>query len=239
MKLEIKNNQSILYISKKLIKHFYPILQFKMPIKKTDNASEQADSATSNKTKRTRKQPEAQDELMEQVQDFSKKAEWKLQNTASKVEKSMDKLAGKIKRKAKTVVTAEFEQKAESIAEKVDEVAGSVEGLVKSFGNFVPDPNKVHSHSGIKVQADFREEVSRLFIFRFLWLIVQIPVMYIWSIWIAVVYVLQTLYMLIMGKRSKILREKIYRYLSHTTKRNAYIAGFIDEEPKILEDMPQ
>ncbi|MFA7284740.1 MAG: DUF4389 domain-containing protein [Candidatus Absconditabacterales bacterium] len=190
--------------------------------------------------KKTQKSVEQHEESMtEQLHETSDKAEATLQKTAEQVEAKMDEYADKLTKKVQSKVDSEVKKKAKNVADRVESVAGRVEDVVNEIGTFIPNPNKVQSHAGIDIHAKYHEEVSRLFIFRFLWLIVQGPVIYIWSIWIALIGVLQILHMLIFGKRNDILRSKVYRYMSHTTKRNSYIMGFVDEQPKIIEDMPK
>lgn len=191
-------------------------------------------------TKKTQKSSEHHEEsITEQLHETSEKAEVTLQKTAEQVEAKMDEYASKITKKVQSKVDANVKKKAKNVADKVESVADRVEDVVNEIGTFIPNPNKVQSHTGIDINAKYHEKVSRLFIFRFLRLIIQGPIIYVWSIWIALIGILQILHMLILGKRNDILRTKIYRYMSHTTKWNSYIMGFVDEQPKIIEDMPK
>lgn len=203
------------------------------PEKKTTTKTTTSSGAAAKKNQKTKQSFE------DRAEQASERAEESIQATAAKVEAKMDKVAADLTKKVKASVSPELEQKAKRVANQLDSVAGKVEDVVNEIWSFIPDPNKTHSHSWISLNAKFSGNVSRLFIFRFLWLIIQIPVMYIWSIWILFINILQWLHMLILGTRNASLWNKTYRYLSHTTKRNAFISWFIDEQPKIIEDLPK
>ncbi len=180
-----------------------------------------------------------EDSFVDQLHETSDKAEDSMQKTAEQVEAKMDEYAAKLTKKVGAKVNSDVKQKARKVADKVESVASKVEEVVNEIGGFIPNPNKTQSHSWINLEAKCHQEVSRLFIFRFLWLIIQWPIIYIWSIWIAIIMILQLLHMLILGKRNPVLRSKIYRFMTHTTKRNSYMTGFVDEQPKIIEDLPK
>lgn len=130
-----------------------------------------------------------------------------------------------------------FEKQTKDFGRKVDKVGEKIEDVVEEIENLLPNTGAKTALNGIQLHAQFQENVSRLFIFRFLWLIVQIPVIYVWAIWIGIVWFIQFLSMLILGRRNRNLRDKILRFKKHITKWQAYLSWFVDQQPKIIEDL--
>ncbi len=90
--------------------------------------------------------------------------------------------------------------------------------------------------SDLLLNFEFNNTVSRLFIFRPLWLIIQLPLMYFWSIWIVIISIVHYIYMFLMGRRNVSLRDDQTRYMRHIYKWKSYVSGMTDKRPKIIED---
>ncbi len=87
--------------------------------------------------------------------------------------------------------------------------------------------------AGIKLEIPYREKISRLFIFRMLWVFVLVwPGMLI-GIWIYVVGILEFFYMLILGKRQRTLWENCRRYFVWTMDWNCYMGTLTDKRPSL------
>lgn len=87
------------------------------------------------------------------------------------------------------------------------------------------------TQSDLKFDAPFKEEVSRLFIFRGLLIFIEMWVLMVWAMWAGIVIWLHMIYMLVLGKRNKEMWNTHMRFLRHVEKWNAYINGLIDKRP--------
>ena len=88
----------------------------------------------------------------------------------------------------------------------------------------------------ISLVVPYEEKISRLFIFRGLWAIVMVWPLLVWSLWIALIEMVEFWYMLILGRRHKALWEKKVRFFRHVTMWNAYFKFAVDKRPKFIED---
>jgi len=86
------------------------------------------------------------------------------------------------------------------------------------------------------VQVPFELKISRLFVFRFLWMFLQIWVLYVWGVWLMILTIGQFFYQLFTGNRHQGLWNRMMRYFRHTTKWNAYFMWLSDKPPKFIED---
>ncbi len=86
-----------------------------------------------------------------------------------------------------------------------------------------------------EVKVPYREEVSRLFIFRFLWVFPLMFVLWIWIIWIGIVTFLQFFYMLFMGKRQAWLWEHMVMLFRYSTRWNSYLNLLTDKRPLMFD----
>jgi hypothetical protein len=84
--------------------------------------------------------------------------------------------------------------------------------------------------------AAYEHQVSRLFIFRCLWLVIQGPVLFVWSIWYCIVSIVHYISMFLTGTRSKNLRDKQARYRRHVISWKSYMNALTDKRPAILVD---
>lgn len=90
--------------------------------------------------------------------------------------------------------------------------------------------------STLTFEAEYGERLSRLFIFRGLWMFVEVWILWVWAIWFGIVSFVQFWYMLILGRRSKALFEKQLRFYRHLYKWNGYLNALVDQRPKFIED---
>jgi len=81
----------------------------------------------------------------------------------------------------------------------------------------------------------WREKISRLFIFRPLWMIIVMWVFWVWSIWIGLITFVHFWYMLVLGKKNKMLWGKTVRFFRAQTKWNAYLQMMTDKRPDFIE----
>lgn len=90
--------------------------------------------------------------------------------------------------------------------------------------------------SPVTYNVEFEERISRLFIFRFLWIYIEMWVLFVWMIWIAVLSFIQVLHMFILGKRNKSIWTSQLRFHRHMVKWQAYLNLLSNGRPKFIED---
>ena len=100
----------------------------------------------------------------------------------------------------------------------------------------VPGNSVGNSLSDVSVNPEYSERVSRLFIFRGLWIFIMMWPLYFWAIWASIVMILHFFFMLILGKRHKTLWESTARFFRHVIKWQYYLKGLTDKRPKFIED---
>lgn len=88
----------------------------------------------------------------------------------------------------------------------------------------------------LKYEAPYEQKISRLFIFRCLWMWIEMWVLIVWCMWICLVMFVEFWYMLILGKRSKALWNKKLRFMRHVNKWQAYLNALTDKRPQFIED---
>lgn len=91
--------------------------------------------------------------------------------------------------------------------------------------------------SELHYEAPFDKKISRLFIFRFLWMFPLMIIFIPWAIAIEILMLLQCLHMLILGKRCEFIWKAMYRLMKTSNKWNAYFSTLIDKRPKFIEDL--
>ena len=87
-----------------------------------------------------------------------------------------------------------------------------------------------------RLDVPYRGTISRLFIFRFLWVYVMIWPLFPWAIWIGIVSFLHFWYMLFLGKRHEGFWNRQLRFFRHCTKWQSYFMFLTDQRPKFIED---
>lgn len=95
---------------------------------------------------------------------------------------------------------------------------------------------EVVTKSDLTFEAPFVRNVSRLFIFRFFWMFIEIWVLYVWSIWYGIVSFVHFWYMLILGRRSEGLWKKQMRFYRHITRWNTYVLALTDKRPDFISE---
>lgn len=93
-----------------------------------------------------------------------------------------------------------------------------------------------NSQTEVSYDAPFAPRLSRLFIFRFLWVYIEMWVIWVWAIWMGIIIFLHFWYMLILGKRSETLWRKQLRFMRHMSKWQGYLNNLVDKRPKLIED---
>jgi len=83
----------------------------------------------------------------------------------------------------------------------------------------------------ISVEVPYTEQISRLFIFRFLWMYVLVIVMIPVGIWMGIIMFLQFWYMLFLGKRHEGFWGYQKRLFIWISKWNAYSSTLTDKRP--------
>ncbi|NOS68178.1 MAG: hypothetical protein HOO67_07535 [Candidatus Peribacteraceae bacterium] len=89
--------------------------------------------------------------------------------------------------------------------------------------------------SDIKFTVPFEPRISRLFIFRGLWLVVEIWVLLVWSMWYGLIKFVHFWHMLILGKRNKALWNKEMRFARHSLKWQSYLMRLSNGRPEFIE----
>ncbi len=87
----------------------------------------------------------------------------------------------------------------------------------------------------ISLEVPYRETISRLFIFRGLWVFVIMWIMWVWSIWVGILMFLQFWYQLITGKRHEFFWKSYKRFFKWMTRWQAYLTWMVDERPGFIE----
>lgn len=94
----------------------------------------------------------------------------------------------------------------------------------------------IEGKSTATFEAEYSEKISRLFIFRFLWVYIMMWPLIVWGIWIGIISFLHFWYMLIMGKRVQSFWNSQCRFMRHMTKWQSYFQNLTDSRPKFIED---
>jgi hypothetical protein len=88
----------------------------------------------------------------------------------------------------------------------------------------------------LKYEVPYEKKISRLFIFRFLWMFIEMWVIWIWGMWIGIIAFLHFWYMLILGRRHKGLWKRKVRFMRHIAKWTSYLHNTTDRRPDFIED---
>ena len=95
-----------------------------------------------------------------------------------------------------------------------------------------------HSSTTAKLQfgLPFEARISRLFIFRSLWMCIEVWVWYGWALIMYVVTIVHFLYMLFLGRRHRWMWDMQMRFMRHTIKWQTYLTTLSSGRPKFVED---
>lgn len=88
----------------------------------------------------------------------------------------------------------------------------------------------------LSYDAPFEKKISRLFIFRFLWIYIEMWVLMVWGMWIGIIMFLEFWYMLILGKRCETFWKKKLRFMRHIAKWQAYLSTLTDKRPNFISE---
>ncbi|MGE3279317.1 MAG: DUF4389 domain-containing protein [Candidatus Altimarinota bacterium] len=87
----------------------------------------------------------------------------------------------------------------------------------------------------ISLSYPYRETISRLFIFRFLWMFIVIWPMMVWGFWMSIILFLHFWYMLFLGKRHEGFWKRQVRFYTYVTRWNSYFNLMVDQRPDFIE----
>jgi len=90
--------------------------------------------------------------------------------------------------------------------------------------------------SKVSYSVEFESRISRLFIFRSLWMYIEIWVLIVWSLWMLAVGFCHFWYMLILGKRHKGLWQRQLRFQRHVIKWQAYNGFLANGRPDFVTE---
>lgn len=153
--------------------------------------------------------------------------------STDQIEKKMDAVADDLTHKIGWVVSPELSSKTSHIISVIDRFIDFIEQIVSDIIGLIPVTSNT-STNDMTVKADYQEHVSRLFIFRRLRLIIQYFIMIVWSTWIMIIFVLQCLHMLLLGRRNANMHARLVRFVAHITKWSSYIMGLTDHRPELF-----
>lgn len=85
--------------------------------------------------------------------------------------------------------------------------------------------------SSLKLEVPYSEKISRLFIFRPLWVCLLIWPLGVLACWMYIVLLLQFVYMLFLGKRHLGLFNQSVRFFSWMTQWQSYMGNYTDMRP--------
>ena len=87
--------------------------------------------------------------------------------------------------------------------------------------------------AALRFELPYEARISRLFIFRSLWMFIEFWVWYAWGLVMFVVYIVHFLYMLFLGRRHRGMWNMQMR---HMMKWQAYLTTLSSGRPKFIED---
>ena len=90
---------------------------------------------------------------------------------------------------------------------------------------------ETNKQTEIKLDIPYQETVSRLFIFRPLWVAIVMWPMMVWGFWVGLVGMVHFWYMLILGKRHQGMFGTQVRFMQFLMKWQTYLKGVVDKRP--------
>jgi len=87
----------------------------------------------------------------------------------------------------------------------------------------------------VSLTVPYRETISRLFIFRLLYVFIVGPVFYIWAIWMCIIMFLHFWYMLFTGSRYESFWKRQVRFTRYITRWQSYFNLLVDQRPGFIE----
>jgi hypothetical protein len=177
-----------------------------------------------------------------QKRTTAKKAVWtttkkiNAQKAVSESEKVVDNAVKQVTKKIEKHIDPSLRDKATKIAGEAESVAESVENFWETIGSVADSILPSWKGTSGAFNASFEKNVSRLFIFRFLWLIIQWPIVFVWSIWYCVISIFHYISMFLTWSRDQTMRNKQARYRRHVIAWKSYMNAITDKRPDILVD---
>lgn len=83
----------------------------------------------------------------------------------------------------------------------------------------------------IMLEVPYREKISRLFVFRFLWVYLAMWPIALLGLWIGILKFLEFWYMLFMGKRKESWWMAVKQYFAWIMQWSAYFQLLVDKRP--------
>lgn len=158
------------------------------------------------------------------------------QNAVADTEKAVDHAVDSVKKHMNKHIDPTLRDKANKFAGEAESMASSVEKFWESVGSVTDSILPSGNGTTGEFVAWFEKEISRLFIFRCLWLIIQWPVVFIWSIWYCIISIVHYITMFLTGSRDHTMRKKQTRYRRHVIAWKAYMNALTDKRPNIIVD---
>ena len=165
-----------------------------------------------------------------------KQASTTTQQKINAAEKTVDAVADKVSKQVSASVSPKVRSKANKLAHEAETIASKVESFGQELEQVTDSIFSDMKGSDGQFSAERSEKVSRLFIFRCLRLILQGPILFVWSIWYCIISIIHYVTMFVAGKRNKVLREKQTRYRRHVIAWKSYMNALTDKRPELLVD---
>jgi hypothetical protein len=92
---------------------------------------------------------------------------------------------------------------------------------------------KKKGKSMVRVTIDFEKKISRLFIFRFLWVPVLLVPAILCCVWFGILSFIHFWYMLFLGKRSEEIWVRQMHIINYLAWWQGYLRFFVNGHPKV------
>lgn len=149
-------------------------------------------------------------------------------------EKKVDKAVEWVEEKFDRAVGEPTKESVHHFSQKLDHLIDDIEWLAESLDDIAHSALPEQHGTTTTFSANYDEHVSRLFIFRFLWLLIEYRILVVWSVRISIITLIHIIYMLFYGRRNKNLWDRQIRFLRHLLKRQTYIFGVTDKRPDFI-----
>lgn len=165
----------------------------------------------------------------------NKQTAQKIADTAKQAEATVNEVVGKVTSKLDEVIPENAKKTAQNVWYKAQEIAGKVDEMADKVDDFADSILPEQTGTDVDFQPQWSATISRLFILRFLWLIVQYPILIVRGFGIWLIAIVHIVYMLITWSRQRWLRDALVRFHRHNLKWGMYIIWVTDKRPEIIE----
>lgn len=86
----------------------------------------------------------------------------------------------------------------------------------------------------VMIDVAFEQKISRLFIFRCLWVIAIAIPFAVYSIWFGLLTIVHFFHMLLLGERSRAIFDRQMEYIRYMLTWHAYLRFFTNHRPDVL-----